>query len=380
VGYFNNLLRQTGMKIEGGGDQGENLAEDISARQHLADGIAPIEIEETLMIESHEKRVEDGADRPVSAESRSKAIKNSEQNDNCAGIHEHASLANASNNPEIEEAIIDERLVMEAQKAGADEMEMSRGLDNLRPPSRNDPAKRDRSAAVRRSATSPDISSNSMEFSDEEIHKKWQDADPARSKWKNQKEGVFRFPGEEAYQEQSENRENTARKLIAGMEIENFRPSPGSLASSERISHESSRINRGFPGDNDNLNQQILSAVKKEIRDWVIAESELTSEEDRTRVTEEMAGQVERDLPRALHEMQGPLEAPSMRRSSAREKGDAGIIQQHFHISIGPIHLSLPRTAKELHGPRKPQNSLGIERSSQNMLQTRLSRHYVILQ
>ena len=269
---------------------------------------------------------------------------------------------------------------MEAQKAGADEMEMSRGLDNLRLPSRNDPAKRDRSTSVRSSATPHDATSNSMEFSDEEIHKKWQDADPARSRRKDKKEGVFRFPGEEAYQEQSENRENTARKLIAGMEIENFRPGPGSLASSERRSHESARINRGFPSDNDNLNQQILSAVKKEIRDWVVAESELTSEEERTRVTEEMTGQVERALPRALHEMQGPFEAPSMRRSSARGKGDAEIIQQHFHISIGPIHLSLPRTAKELHGPLAPQHSLGIERSSENKLQTRLSRHYVILQ
>ncbi|OPY56298.1 MAG: hypothetical protein A4E49_00249 [Methanosaeta sp. PtaU1.Bin112] len=391
MGYFSGLLRQTGMKIDGDMDKEEHLAENISLKQHLIDGIAPIEIEETVMIEPQEERnpqgprgireYESGDGHPIPAESRIVALKSSDRNENHAGIHERASISNVSNYPEIEvQSVIDERLNMEAKRAVAEEMEKGRGWSDPGSPSRINPAKSDRSAMVRGFAAPPDAASNSLEFSDEEMQKKRQYTDLSRSIWRSQKEGVLRFPGEQAYQEQSANRRNAARTPIVGMEIGNLQFGPGSLASGKRKSHDSARINRRSPADNANLNQQILSAVKKEIRDWVAAQSSLTSEQERSRLTEEMIDQAKRALPGALQEMQGSLEAPSMRRSNARGRDDAGIVQQHFHISIGPVHLSVQSAAKGPQRPKTPQQSPGNERSSMNKLQTRLSRHYVILQ
>lgn len=137
----------------------------------------------------------------------------------------------------------------------------------------------------------------------------------------------------------------------------------------------SSRKNAPIGGHSDAVqglsHEQIKQSVYREVRRWVASQPVLSSEEQRSHVSEEAAEQVEQALQKAAERRQ-----PASSRGRRKTGTDEAEMSVHdLHLSVGPIHITVEGPVKEPQ-TSKPQPKREAY-SPSNGQASRLSRRYI---
>jgi len=126
------------------------------------------------------------------------------------------------------------------------------------------------------------------------------------------------------------------------------------------------------------LREQILPAVEEEVHNWAAAQASLATDENRSRIIEEVIGKVQKALPKALEELRSPVKVPSLDRGPTGNQYDvrAATPIQHFNVSIGPISVSVEPPRRE--APSRRSSPKSSAPAAVNTASSRLSRHYIV--
>jgi hypothetical protein len=159
--------------------------------------------------------------------------------------------------------------------------------------------------------------------------------------------------------------------------IERVQPLPRSSALPAGASAKTISSSKRISVDKKISREQVLHAVYKEVRSWATAQSALTTEEHQSQVAAEVVNQVRQALPGVIGPGKDAVVLRPQQESQTEKPGETGIATQHFHLSIGPISVSVAEPRREVRNrqpsPRGEARSMTYGRSS------RLSRHYVHL-
>ncbi|MBU1564803.1 MAG: hypothetical protein KJ630_04145 [Proteobacteria bacterium] len=118
--------------------------------------------------------------------------------------------------------------------------------------------------------------------------------------------------------------------------------------------------------------RQIRQSVFNEVRQWVAAQDEITTEKQRAQVSQEIIGKVDQAL------LKIPPKEPAKPLDKSREKrlsGSENLAIHDLSLSIGPINITMEGSEKK--SPRPVSASKQPVRPAE-LGTSRLSRHYII--
>jgi hypothetical protein len=119
--------------------------------------------------------------------------------------------------------------------------------------------------------------------------------------------------------------------------------------------------------------ENVVGTVLRQVRDWVAQQPALTTEEQRSRVIEQVAAQVKQTLPPTLEKETRQKAFPQ--KTPVKPPGKTGYDVYDIHVSIGPLNITVEAQEKPMRMPKpSAENETASVRPDWS---SRLSRRFV---